>query len=594
MGNSFALTPWDYLTFIAYFLLLSFVGYWFGRKKDEDSADYFLAGRSLPWYVVGASYIAANISTEHFIGMIGAAVIYGICVATPEWSSIIAFSFLIWIFIPFLLSAKVFTAPEFLEKRFNSQMRFFFGLITVIANIVAFLAPVIYGGGLILERVMGINQLLGVDPAAVLDGTATDTGLYLGIAVIGVAAGVWAIWGGLKSVAWMDLLTIVIMIFGGLSVTFFGLAYLGEGAGILEGTRVMLERNQANSGLFLEAMDNIRAGIVGADTETYNRLSVIQPLTHETTPWTHWIMSFFYIGLWYTVINQFMIQRVLGAKDQYHAQMGVTFAGFLKLLIPFVVVIPGLIWFAIHPEMLIGQSLENIRPEADKTYVNLISLLVPVGLRGILLAALFGAIQSTVSAVLTSTSTILTMDFYKRYYKPGASEDEVVGTGRIITAVVLVLSILLGIWISTLGQSLFVYIQELFTFFAPPFSAVFLLGTFWKRVNGTAAFTTSVAGLIFGFLVKVWVNSGGAPEWLGPYANQGLLNWAFCMVLVTVISLLTAPPPPEKVTDDLTFNLKKLQFLPKDGRPWYQGVAFWWTLSVILMFALIFVFGVLF
>ena len=593
MSPTLSLGAADYLTFLGYFVALSLIGWWAGRKQHADSSDYFLAGRSLPWYVVGSSYIAANISSEHFIGMIGAAMIYGICVATPEWSSVIAFSFLIWIFIPFLLSARVFTAPEFLEKRFNATMRFFFAAVTVIANVVAFLAPVIYGGGLALERVIGLNALLGLDPAAIAAGTQTSWGLWLAIAIIGFAAGVWAVWGGLKSVAWMDLLTIVIMVVGGLSVTWFGLRHLaGDSGSLIEGFRVMVERNQATTGAWQAAAEHLRPEIVPG-AATYNRLSVIQPLTHETTPWTHWVLSFFYIGLWYTVINQFMVQRILGAKNLYHARMGITFAGYLKLLLPFVVVVPGLIWFAMHPEILLTGKVDAVRPEADKTYVNLIRELVPVGLKGLLLAALFGAIQSTVSAVLNSTSTILTLDFYKRLLNPHVTEAHSVQLGRGITAVLLVLSIGLGIWISSLQASLFVYIQVLFTFFAPPFSAVFLLGTLWRRVSGTAATITVIAGFILGIAVKAWVGAGTAPAWLGPYANQGVLNWAFCMVACTLLSLVTAPPRPEQIGDDLTFNWRRLNLGGDLGHPWWRNVTFWWALSVAAMAAFIVIFGVL-
>ena len=593
MNDTIPLGFADYLTFFGYFVALSVIGYLAGRKSKDDSAGYFLAGRSLPWYVVGSSYIAANISSEHFIGMIGAAMIYGICVATPEWSSVIAFSFLIWIFIPFLLSANVFTAPEFLEKRFNASMRFFFALVTVIANVVAFLAPVIYGGGLALERVIGLNGILGLDTTAIMVGEQTNWGLYLGIAIIGLAAGVWAIWGGLKSVAWMDVLTIGIMVTGGLTVTVLGLYHLaGDGGSLFDGFRVMVERNRGDGAAWAEAIARLQPQITPGETD-YNRLSVIQPLVHETTPWTHWVLSFFYIGLWYTVINQFMIQRVLAAKNMYHARMGITFAGYLKLLLPFIVVVPGLIYFAMRPELILdAPTLDAVRPEADKTYVNLIRELVPMGVKGLLLAALFGAIQSTVSAVLNATSTVLTLDFYKRYFRPDVTEHDTVVLGRWITTGLLIFSVLFGIWISTLQASLFVYIQVLFTFFAPPFSAVFLLGTLWRRINGPAATTTVLAGFVLGIAVKAWVGSGGAPEWLAPYANQGVLNWAFCMICCTVVSLLTAPPRPEQVTDDLTFNWRKMNIGGDLGRGW-KNVTLWWSGSVVLMIAFIFIFGVL-
>ena len=175
MNESIALSPFDAVTFIVYLIAISAIGWWAARRQTHTSTGYFLANRSLPWYVVGSSFIAANISSEHFIGMVGAAVIYGICVATPEWSSVIAFTFLIWIFIPFLMSAKVFTAPEFLERRFSSTLRFFFAIVTVIVNIFGFLAPVLYGGGLALDRVLGLGGSLGAGHDGVTSGKGLQT-----------------------------------------------------------------------------------------------------------------------------------------------------------------------------------------------------------------------------------------------------------------------------------------------------------------------------------------------------------------------------------------------------------------------------------
>ncbi|WP_159084089.1 SLC5 family protein [Saccharobesus litoralis] len=587
MIESIALQPADWLSFIGYFALLSLVGYLAGRRNKsapaESSEDYFLAGRSLPWYVVGSSYIAANISTEHFIGLVGAAFIYGIAVATGEWSTVIAFTFMIWIFIPFLFSAKVFTAPEFLERRFNTGMRVFFAIVTVIANIFAFLAPVIYGGGLALDAILDINGLMGWEEG--------PQGLYLSIAIIGLAAGVWAIWGGLKSVAWMDLLTIIVMIVGGTAVTFYGLNALGHGD-IFAGFSTMVERNTAETGVWKEAVAHMSQEAVGQDN--YERLSVIQPLSHQLVPWTHWVLSFFYIGLWYTVINQFLIQRVFAAKNVYHARMGITFAAYLKLLLPFIVVMPGLIYFAMRPEIILnGETINDVRQAADQTYITLIVEVIPLGLKGLLMAALFGAIQSTVSAVLTSTSAVITMDFFKRFFKPDATEQSLVGLGRLITAVILLGSIALGIWISTQKVSLFAYIQELFTFFAPPFSAVFLLGTFWKRLGGKAALTTVSVGFVFGIAVKIWVNSGTAPALLEPYANQGVLNWAFCMLLCVGLAYITPKPRPEQVTDDLTFNFKGMNFNEGLGTKWYNHVGLWSGMSIVLMLSFIILFSII-
>jgi len=557
---SIGLSLWDYIAFFSYFIGLSLIGYFAGRRKKTDAADYFLAGKSLPWYVVGSSYIAANISTEHFIGMIGAAVIYGICVATPEWSSVIAFTFLIWIFIPFLLQSKVYTAPEFFEKRFNREMRLIFAIITVLANIFAFMGPVIYGGSLILVEFFGVSKI----SAAI---------------IIGIAAGIWAIWGGLKSIAFMDLLTIMIMVFGGLSVTYLGFQYLGGGNGILSGISNMIDINLANDGWAAQWIsDNVPNILKGAEqADAYNRLSVLQPIDHYTNPWTHWVFSFFYIGLWYTVINQHMIQKVFAAKDIYHARMGMVFASFLKLLLPFIVVIPGLIFFAMKPDFLSSGDWSFMSDEANKTYIIMIQNLVPEFLGGILLAALFGAIQSTVSSVLNSTSTVFTIDLYKQYLNKDATEEKEVLVGKIAGTIILVISI--GV--------------------APPFSAIFLLGMLWRKVGGRDALITVISSFALAALLK-YLEFGPLADsnsafagFVKPFGNQGLIVWTFAMIVCTISALITAPPKAEQVSDDLTFNWGTKDLGGGLGDKWYKGVTFWWSVCFLLMIVFIIIFGVI-
>lgn len=580
-NTGFELQIADYIAFFGYFVLLSLIGYFAGKRKKEDAASYFLAGKSLPWYVVGSSYIAANISTEHFIGLIGAAVIYGICVATGEWSTVIAFTFLIWIFIPFLLSSNVYTAPEFLEKRFSRKLRFIFATVSILANVFAFMGPVIYGGSLILVELFDFD---GVTAAV----------------VIGITAGIWAIWGGLKSVAFMDVLTIIIMVFGGLCVTFLGLAHLGEG-NIVEGFNQMV---YVNLGKVSWAQEWIQANVgnilKGAEEGSiYNRLSVLQPINHYSNPWTHWVFSFFYIGLWYTVINQHMIQKVFAAKDIYHARMGMVFASFLKLLLPFIVVVPGLIYFAMEPDFLKGGDWSIISDEANKTYIVMIAELVPVFLSGILLAALFGAIQSTVSSVLNSTSTLFTIDIYKEFIKKDDKPFNEVKMGQVAGIIILLLSIGVAIMLATATKvNLFVFIQALYTFIAPPFSAIFLLGMLWNRVSGKDALITVVVSFCVSVVLKV-LEFGPfldeSPELAGliiPFANQGLITWIIAMIVCAIAASVTEKPSPEQIGDDLMFKVKSKFLNAGLGDKWYSSVTFWWAISFTLMIVLILIFSV--
>ena len=227
---------WDYLAFAGFFVILSLVGYFAGRKERTNRDEYFLAGHKLPWYVVGFSFIASNISSEHFIGMIGAAYIYGMCISMYSWGNILSFTFLIWLFIPFLLSSRIFTTPEYLEYRFSKALRQLFAIITVIANIVAFLAAVLYGGGLALYTLFGVP-------------------FWLSVIILGVVAGIWAIYGGLSSVAWTDFITVIVMVLGGLLVTFLGLKMLSDHGSLLDGIRVMFDHNAAKDGIYAEAVN---------------------------------------------------------------------------------------------------------------------------------------------------------------------------------------------------------------------------------------------------------------------------------------------------------------------------------------------------
>ena len=286
-----------------------------------------------------------------------------------------------------------------------------------------------------------------------------------------------------------------------------------------------------------------------------------------------------------------MIQRVLGARNMYHARMGIVLAGFMKVLMPMIVVVPGLILFARYPEVM-QLPWEQIRPEADKGYVHMLQTLVPVGLRGLFLAALFGAVQSTVNSVLNSTATVFTLDIYQRVIHPRAGQRHLVWMGMGSSVVILLIAILIAGYINRLGGSLFVYIQSLYAFFAPPFSAIFLLGVLWRRINGPGAIAAVAVGFTFGVAVKIYVQVfPGQLPWLEPYAMQGIINWAICMVVCVAVSLMTPPPRPEQVTDQLTFNWHKLNIWDGLGDRWFTSVTFWWALFVVSILALLITFS---
>jgi SSS family solute:Na+ symporter len=382
---------------------------------------------------------------------------------------------------------------------------------------------------------------------------------------------------------------LVVMVAGGLLVTILGLyALSGDSGSLVEGFKVMIERNRAKEGVWADVVSQNAQYL--AHSDTYDRLSVVQPLTHEVVPWPSLIFAIFTVSIWYNVLNQTMIQRVLGARDAYHARMGIVFAGFLKIVMPAIVVLPGLILFALKPEIL-KLPWGQVQAEADRGYVAMLQTLVPAGLRGIFLAALFGAIQSTVTSVLNSTATVFTLDFYKRYLFPGASEKSLVRMGMASTVAILAIAIGLAGHIPSFGQGLFVYIQSLYYFFGPPFSAIFMLGILSRRVNKEGATLAVFAGFALGILMKVYATIPGHAAWLEPYAMQAIVNWLFCIVVCLAVSALTPAPAPEQITDQLTLNWRRLNIFGDLGSHWYTSVVTWWALFALIMLSLLFVFS---
>jgi len=557
----------DLAAFCGYFVVLVAIGFLVGARQKRTSEEYFLAGRRLPWYVVGASFIGSNISTEHFIGMIGSVYIFGMCVATWEWGNIWTFSVLIWSFIPILLASRVFTAPEFLERRYNATCRLLFAVITVFANVTAFLSAVLYATGIGLKAMFKLPETVTISLGF---GSFPVSTILLGAAGMGIIAGSYAIYGGLRSVAWTDVFQVVVMVVGGLLVTVLGLAYLGGGEGMVAGWRTMVARNLGRSGEWAAAVAAAAPKLPGEGHTSYNRLQIFQPMSHSLVPWPTILVGWISVGIWYNCANQLMIQRVLAAKNEWHARMGIVFAGFIKIFLPVITIIPGLIYFAIDPSITDPQ-------QSDGIYPRMALLLVHVGIRGVLLAALFGAIQSTVDSVLNSTSTIISLDIYKKFIRPDVPEESLVRMGKWLGAIVLLISITLVPVIERIGKGVFVYIQDLYAYVAPPFAAVFLIGILWKRANAKGATVCIPSGIAFGVFLQRVVSV----HWLArplPFTLRSIFSWIFCVALLIVISLATRPPSPEKTGDDVTIDWHSLATFRNLGRPWYRNLGFWYLL----------------
>jgi len=569
LAATLSLNAFDYLEFFLFVAALSVVGFFSGRGERSSSDEYFLAGRKLRWYVVGASYIAANISTEQFIGMVGAAYLFGVVPALWEWLNVFTFLFMIFVFVPFLLSSKVVTIPEFLSRRYGLVVRQIFAFVTVVANIVIFMAAVLYTGGLALNGFFGWPMALCI----------TLTGLF---------AGGWAIYGGLSAVAWTGVFTAVVKFTGASAVTVLGLLAVSGDGSLLDGFRIVIEKNRAASGAWQAALQSVMPHITSGDS--YNRLSVVQGPDHPLAPWTGLFFLVMSVSIWYNVLNQFIIQRLLGARSLWDARMAIVFAGYAKFLLPLLTVVPGLILFALHPDYLQGNWLDA-QHQADKGYINLVKELLPVGMRGLLLAVLFSAVQATITSVVNSTATILTVDIYVPLFRRDATDRELVNVGVWASVFTVLVGILIAIWLSAAGGSIFQYMQTLNAFFAPPFAAIFVLGLLTRRVNTTGA----LLAIVGGFAVEVALKLAGAfiglPAWLYPFANQAAITWTASMLLCLIGSMLpnarNATPPAEVVTlwDNAAVLREGL------GSPWYQSVVLWTVGFFIAIVGAMFVFS---
>ncbi len=517
----------DLALFAIYLVLNIALGLWVARRKTHTARGYFLAGEGLPWYTVGGSIIAANISTEHFIGMIGVAYAVGFVVAQWEWGNWFTFSALIWIFLPYYLRGGLYTMPEFLERRYNSTCRYLYAACSLVLWIVAQMAVVMLAGAKAMRGMFDFNETVTILCLAALVGSYT-------------------IYGGLVSVAWTDFLQFVVMMLGGLIVTVIGLSKVG---GLGE--------------LMLFAPEKFK---------------IIYPITDKEYPWFGVWTLFLSIGIWYNCTNQFIVQRCLGARSEWDGRMGVVFAGFMKILLPLLVVIPGIVAFKLFPGL----------PDKDQAFPKLVRELVPVGLSGIVMAGLASGMMSHISSVLNSCSTVFTMDLYKPLLVRGSSERHLVKVGRISAFSILAIATLLAIWFTRQKLGVFDLIQNVGAWVAAPIAAVFLLGVLWRRATAQAA--TFVLLFAFPYTALVEYVLFKRVPFLMPFdnwLNRTFLVWITSMLLIVVASYLTRPPAPEK-TEGIIWSWK-VAALPASehqrNRGW-RNLLLWWTIFIVIMAAL--------
>ena len=520
MPHSSSFNGIDLAVFALYMVTSISLGFWVARKGAKTAQGYFLGNKTIPWFVIGSSMVAADFSSEQFISNVGGAYKHGIVMAAGDWNVWIIYSLLILVFLPYYVRTGVTTMPEFLERRYNSTCRYIFAVASIIGFVAAINAGALYSGGVMLD------SFFGEDTARYLPNMPCSP-VVLFIIFFAVTTGVYTIYGGLKSAAWTDLLQVIILMGAGVMVPILALRHL---TGVSEFIRDHNEHFQ-----------------------------VFKPPSSKPFPVTGVFTGFLSVGIWYSCTSQHIVQRVLAAKDEWHARIGVICAGFLHIIMPFFFIIPGIIAFKMYP---------NLNPP-ESAYLTLVKEFIPTGLKGLLFAGMAAALMGHVSTVLNSASTIITLDLYKRLLRPSASEKELVRVGRWSGAAVLAASVWIAIGFTQSNTTLFENIQTVFFFIAPPFAVVFTLGILWKRANSTAAVATIVLGFAFTWCLKQFV-------WLGNYNtfnHRALAAWIFCMTVMITTSLLTAPPPEKKVAG-IIWN-KSFLMLPPEEQAKHRGLKDW-------------------
>jgi len=499
MNEQFAFV--DYLIFGIYALVILSVGLFMSRTKkgeEKTTEDYFLAGKTLPWWAIGASLIAANISAEQFIGMSGSGFAVGLAIASYEWMAAITLIVVGKYFLPVFIKQGLYTIPEFVEKRFNTSLKTILAVFWIALFVFVNLTSVIYLGGKALDTVMG-------------SGDGSSIMLYMfGLALFAAA---YSVWGGLSAVAWTDVIQVVLLIVGGLITTFIALNHVTAEGGIIHGMEHIYD----------VAGDKFHM-ILKKDNPEFANLPGIAVLIGGM-----WVANLYYWGF-----NQYIIQRALAAKSLKEAQKGIAFAAFLKIIVPLIVVIPGIIAGVMYKENIadaMNAFSNNGAVNYDKAYPWLISTFVPAGFKGLVVAALSAAIVSSLASMLNSTSTIFTMDIYKPYINKGANDKQLVTVGRITVLVALVIATSIAKTMGSIPQ-MFQYIQEYTGIVSPGILAVFLMGLFWKKTN--------VKGAIVGVLASIPIALGlkFLPIEM-PFLDQMFYTSLMTMVVIAGVSLNT-------------------------------------------------------
>lgn len=523
---TFNINSWDIIIIISYFVLII----WWGLKnaKSGDSQDYFLAGRSMKWYAVGLSLFAASISSSTLIGQSGDTYSTGIAVYNYNLISVLVMVFFAWIFLPFYIRSGIFTMPEFLERRFDKRSKYYFSTLTILGAIFLDAAATLYAGALIIQLII------------------PDLSIQLIVIILAVAAASYTIPGGLSSAISAELVQAVILIAGSVILTFYAVENVGDWS-------LLKERF--------------------SDTVM---LDLIRPMNDASVPWLGLIVGIPVLGFYFWCTNQTLVQRVLSAVSVDQGRKGVLLTGFLTVSTFFIIVYPAMLAKIAFPGL----------PKPDMVYPKMVLEWMPIGLLGLIIAALIAAMTSTLSAILNSASTLFTMDFYAPYKKE-ASSQRLVLVGKITSIIILVIAAVWAPHISKFG-SLVKYYQEVLSYIAPPVVAAFFLGLFYKRANGSGIFTGLMGGLALAILMLFFKE-----DLFGQIHFLLIVPFIFIAAsLIMVIASNLSERPDREKTELYTYSTKlfKQEIATMRTEIWYSSFYFWSAILVLCCLGMLIIF----
>ncbi len=512
----------DYLIFGLYAITILGIGLWVSRDKagrQKSTEDYFLASKSLPWWAVGASLIAANISAEQFIGMSGSGFALGLAIASYEWMAAITLLVVGKYFLPIFIEKGLYTIPEFIEKRYSANLKTILAVFWIALFVFVNLTTVLYLGGKALDTIIGVG----------------DGGILLNSIIgLGLFAAAYSLWGGLAAVAWTDVIQVIILILGGLMMTYFALSNVTDSGSFIDGLNYVYEKAPERFSMILSKGEIITPN--GRDA--WLDLPGIAVLIGGM-----WVANLYYWGF-----NQYIIQRTLAAKSLAEGQKGIAFAAFLKLIIPIIVVLPGIIAYVMNLDDTGALTVASVDPgfigsagnfANDNAAPWLIKNFIPVGVKGLILAALAAAIVSSLASMLNSTSTIFTMDIYKSHFNKKADDKTMLRVGRITVIVALIIAMIIAPQLGSLGQ-VFQFIQEYTGVVSPGILAVFLMGLFYKKSTNNAAIWGAILSIPIAMYLKVapkgWSNASIFIDL--PFMNQMMVTCIATLLIITGISYL--------------------------------------------------------